>query len=172
MSDQDYSYRSSLKQVERETPATARTLVFVLLAIMVVSAIIGTAGWGLGWFSDAGAVAQKEFSASAVLQKYEWFKDAAAQLDAKKANIEAYRRRQESMKSSYGSKPRSEWDRSDKEQFNLWEQELAGTVANYNGLAAEYNASMAKSNWAFANAGNLPKGAEPLPREYREYVVQ
>ena len=63
-----------------------------------------------------------------------------------------------------------QWPREDREQFNLWEQEVAGIKASYNMLAADYNAQMAKFNWAFAERGKLPEGAtDPLPREYKPY---
>jgi hypothetical protein len=76
------------------------------------------------------------------------------------------------MEKAYEGTPRKDWDRTDKEQFNLWEQETSGVVASYNSLAAEYNAAMSKINYAFTNIGSLPKGAsEPLPREMREYAL-
>lgn len=142
--------------------------------IAVVLAVIATLGAGhfvFGWFSNASDTAMQQYSASAMLNKYEWFKDASAQLDAKQANIEVYKNRQRGLEQSYGNKPRSQWAREDRDQYNLQSDEIAGTVASYNQLAAEYNAQMAKFNWRFANAGALPAGADrPLPREYRPYV--
>lgn len=168
----DYDYRGDLKRVEREVPSTARTILIIILAIMLLGAVTGVVGWGLGLFSEAGQVAKQELGAKALLKKYEWFKTVSAELDAKRANIEIMKGRQTAMMTSYGSTPRAKWDRTDKEQFNLWEQEVAGTIANYNGLAAEYNAQMAKANWAFTNVGSLPQGADKaLPREYRTYVT-
>jgi hypothetical protein len=74
------------------------------------------------------------------------------------------------MREDYKGQKRSSWDRTDKETFNTWEQELAGIRASYNGLAAEYNAQMAKMNWAFCNIGKCPPGStNPLPREYKPY---
>jgi hypothetical protein len=47
-----------------------------------------------------------------------------------------------------------------------------GIKASYRTLAAEYNAAMAKFNYRFANAGDLPEGAtEPLPREFATYAI-
>ena len=63
--------------------------------------------------------------------------------------------------------------KTDREQMYVWMSEVAGIKANYNQLAAEYNANMAKFNWAFANKGQLPIGAEvPLPREFKPYTTQ
>ncbi len=75
------------------------------------------------------------------------------------------------MDKTYAETPRINWPRTDLEQYNLWTTELAGVIAAYNSLAAEYNAQMAKENWAFCNVGDLPAGAtEPLPREFAAYM--
>jgi len=124
-----------------------------------------------GWVGETQQVAKEQFGPRALLAKYEWFKDSAAQLDKKRADIRVYSVRLSSMLDSYSSIPRYQWDRTDKEQWALWQSELAGVKASYNGLAAQYNSQMAKFNWAFANAGSLPQGAtEPLPREFKPYV--
>jgi len=123
-----------------------------------------------GWFSDASATAQKEFGVSALLKKYEWFKDASAQLDAKQADIGVYQSRIDGLKAEYPDTPRTKWAREDREQYSIWSSEVAGIRASFNGLAADYNSEMSKANWAFTNVGQLPRGAEkPLPREYKPY---
>ncbi len=74
------------------------------------------------------------------------------------------------MSEGYVELPRNKWPREDREQYNLWQSEVAGIKASYNTLAAEYNAQMSKMNWRFTNVGELPKGAEtPLPREFKPY---
>lgn len=131
---------------------------------------LGLFGYACGWFTEAGQVAQEQFGARAMLEKYEWFKDASAALDAKLASIQVYEKRFADMKTSYGDTPRSQWSRDDREQWNLWTSEIAGITASYNTLAADYNAQMAKFNYRFANVGELPQGAAtPLPREYKPY---
>lgn len=146
----------------------------VIVLLFLLSAVIGGLGYVFGWFSEGAAVIQEEFGPRAMLKKYEWFKDASAQLDAKAANITAMEQRVVGMEQSYTEEgrllPRTKWARPDVEQYNQWLNEVAGLKANYNSLAAEYNANMAKFNYAFANQGTLPKGAEKvLPREYRQY---
>jgi len=140
----------------------------IIMLMFAFSIVVGVVGYGLGWFQEAAQVAKEEFGPRAMLQKYEWFKDAAAQLNKKQADIKVYQSRLSSMKSDYEGTKRKDWDRTDKEQFSLWQTEVAGVTASYNGLAAKYNAQMAKFNWRFANAGDLPQGAtEPLPREFK-----
>lgn len=143
-------------------------LVFVLFSLG-----FGIVGSVFNWFGEAKQVAQKEFGPSAMLQKYEWFKDAAAQLEKKQADIGVYEGRVKSQDEAYKGVARKDWPRDDREQRSIWESEVAGAKASYNSLAAEYNAQMAKFNWSFANIGELPKGAtEPLPREFKPYTTQ
>ncbi len=134
-------------------------------------ALMSIVGYGLGWFGEAAQVAQQEFGASAMLKKYEAFKDEAAQLEKKQADVKVYETRTIEMNKTYANLPRQKWPREDREQYNTWQSEVAGVKASYNSLAAEYNAQMAKFNWAFANVGELPKGADtPLPREFKTYI--
>lgn len=116
----------------------------------------------------------KEFNATELLRKYEWFKDASSQCDQKLATLQAYEGRFDNLKQMYGvdSLKRSKWNRTDLEQWNVWQSEYLGMKASYNDLSAQYNAAMAKFNYAFTNAGQLPKGATiPLPREYKPYLT-
>ena len=156
----------------KENTMKAKHLVLGMLIFGMVVVGLNVIGHTLGWFGEATQVVREEFGPRAMLEKYEWFKDASAQLDRKKADIKVYKRRLTSIKEDYKGTARKDWDRTDKEQFNLWQQEVAGTIASFNGLAAEYNAQMAKFNWKFTNKGDLPKGAtEPLPREFKTYAI-
>jgi hypothetical protein len=147
---------------------------FVLVLFFIVL------GWGLstvGCFtrlvSETTSVAFDEFGPKAALEKYEWLKDASAQLDKKKADIAVYKSRFAALEASYKGEPRSKWAKDDREQHSIWASEVSGVIASYNGLAAEYNAQMAKFNWRFANVGDLPKGADvPLPREFKPYATE
>lgn len=140
------------------------------LSVLAAVVLISITGYGLGWFQEAAEVSREEFGPRALLQKYEWFKDASAQLDKKQADIGVYESRLDALEAAYDGVGRADWDRVDKQQSNLWRAELAGVIASYNGLAAEYNAEMSKFNWRFANVGDLPRGAtQALPREYRPY---
>lgn len=155
MTDSNNEYREGRKMVERETPSTARTVIIVLLWIMFAGAVIGTVGWGLGWFSEAGQVAQEQFGARAGLIKYEWFKNASAELDKKKADIVLYEDRLASFERDYGT-DRTRWQRDVREQANQARTEYVGVVASHNSLAAQYNANSSKFNWAYAE-GDAPR---------------
>ena len=138
--------------------------VVCLIALFVVDITCGV-------FDNVAKVAKQQLYPEALLQKYEWFKDASAQLDKKQADIRVYESKITSMKSEYNGQKRSSWDRTDKETMNQWDQELAGIKSSYNSLSAEYNSQMSKINWKFCNVGELPPGnLYPLPREYKPYM--
>jgi len=160
------------EQIEKGPKSAFNLAIKVILLVMLLVAVLGGISYIGGFFTETGQVIKEEFGPRAMLEKYEWFKDAAAELDKKNADIQVYQSRLNSMKESYEGLKRWEWGRTDKEQFNLWNQEVAGVVASFNGLAAEYNSQMAKFNWKFANKGMLPQGAnEPLPREFKTYQI-
>lgn len=152
------------KGYKEARPYLAKWIIRAVLLFIGLSIVFGGIGLVGGFFSSGANVVKKEFYPEAMLRKYEWFKDAAAQLDKKRADIQIYEAR---------VKEATTVDRIDREQRMLWMTELAGIKASYNGLAAEYNAQMAKANWAFANVGSLPPGAtETLPREFRTYETR
>ncbi len=164
-------YRGGFKQASSDFRWSLPRVFGIIVLLILLFTGVKVVGTAIGWFGEAAEVASEEFGPRALLEKYEWFKNVSAQLDKKVADISVFRSRVDLMKETYGSRPRYEWDRTDREQLNLWSQELAGVIASYNGLSAQYNAQMAKFNWRFANKGMLPKGAtEPLPREYKPYI--
>lgn len=132
------------------------------ILLLIVLSLVGRA---CTWTSGALDTVQQEVSAKELLRKYQWFKDASAQLDKKVADVKVYDRR---VKVIEGNKNPT---RADQEQLYIWMSEVAGVKASYNGLAAEYNSAMSKINFRFVNVGDLPKGAStPLPREYKPYI--
>ncbi len=146
-----------------------KTFVFTIIFSVAVIGI-SLLSRGCDWLGKAADVVSEQVDPRVMLKRYEWFKNASAECDKKVADIQVYKGRLTSMQKSYEGTQRKDWDRTDKEQFNLWESEVAGVVASYNSLAAEYNAAMAKINYRFTNRGNLPAGAtEPLRREVRAY---
>ena len=143
------------------------------IAILVLIGLFAlfTIGEISRYIRNLSDTAFEEFSPEALLEKYEWFKYASAQLDKKLADIKVYSGRVENMDKAYEGVPRNQWARTDLDDYNLWTSEVSGIKASYNSLAGDYNAQMAKFNYRFANVGELPKGAtEPLPREYKPYV--
>lgn len=155
--------------------SASKIVLWVILGailIIPITCFFSTCNMAAKMTQNANDVVYKEFSPSALLDKYKWFKDASAQLDAKIANMSDYRQRYQSMKEGYGadSLHRSKWNRSDLDQWNTWQSEESGVKASYNDLCAQYNSAMSKFNYRFCNVGQLPQGATVvLPKDYKPY---
>lgn len=142
----------------------------VLFCFFVLSVFFGVWNYTGRVVDNAVETAHEQFDPSVLLKKYEWFKDAAAALDKKNADMRVYAARLKTLEESYKGSPRRTWARDDREQYNIWASEEAGVKASFNQVAAEYNAQMAKFNYRFTNVGDLPGGAtDPLPREFKPY---
>lgn len=173
----DGSYEQWEKEAQRSPFSFGLKVVFagtlLLMACVAGCVVLGVFSTTAGVAHEAATVVREEFGPRALLQKYEWFKDASAALDKKLADVKVYQGRQSAMLASYDGAARKTWAREDREQLSIWMSEAAGIKASYNQLAAEYNAKMAKFNWRFTNVGGLPQGAtQPLPREYKPYVEE
>jgi len=134
-------------------------IILLCVAILIGIFIVGQLVRGC---SDAGDTAQKEYSASAMLKKYESFKDLSAAIDKKRADIEMYQSEIKSLKAD-----------KDCDKINLEQRksELIGIISEHNNLCAEYNSLMSKFNYRFTNAGDLPQtNLTPLPREIKPYI--
>lgn len=143
-----------------------------LLIICALSLASLTSCTVLGaWLTQSGQVTREEFNPRVALRKYEWFKDAAAELERKRADISIMRKSLASLEKSYTGISRADWAESDRSEQAQLTAELNGLQSSYNDLAAQYNAAMVKINYAFANVGQLPQGAkEALPREFKAYI--
>jgi hypothetical protein len=129
---------------------------FFSLVLIGILVIIGFSV--LRTCNDTAEVVHKEFDPSALLKKYEYFKDLSAAIDKKRADIEYYK---EQIK-----------DETDKTELLQLKAEARGIISVHNSLCSEYNAAMSKFNYRFTNRGDLPQSnLEPLPREYKPYIL-
>lgn len=127
----------------------------ISMSLLVLSTILRSCG-------DAADVVHKEFDPSALLKKYEYFKDLSAGIDKKRADIEMYREEIAGMTIQ---------DKDDKFYIQQRKSELMGIISIHNSLCSEYNSAMAKFNYRFTNAGDLPAtNLEILPREIKPYI--
>ena len=109
---------------------------------------------------DTSRVIQKEFSPSAMLKKYEYFKDLSAAIDEKRATIDVYQSQLSGIKDHEGF------------QYQQTQAEMIGLISMHNSLCSEYNSAMSKFNYAFCNRGTLPaSNLAPLPREIKPYIL-
>ena len=134
---------------------------------IIVGVIFGFIIFGtiLRGCDDAAQTVNKEFNASALLKKYEDFKNLSAAIDEKRAEIEMYQSEIQEMSEN------KSMDKDDKFYLQQRKSELLGIISIHNGLCADYNSAMSKFNYRFTNRGDLPAtNLEPLPREIKPYI--
>lgn len=133
-----------------------------IITVVMVFITLAVASTTCNWFADGTKVINTEFNPSALLKKYEYFKDLSAAIDKKRADIEMYHSEISSMKIE---------DKSDKFYIEQRKAELIGIISIHNQLCAEYNSAMSKFNYRFTNRGDLPAtNLEPLPKEIKPYI--
>jgi hypothetical protein len=111
--------------------------------IVICIAIIGI-NFIVSGCNDTAKTVQKKFNASALLKKYEYFKDLSSAIDKKRADIQVYEEELSSMKIE---------DKDDKFYYQQRKSEVLGLVSIYNGLVSDYNSQMSKFNYRFTNKG-------------------
>src|SRR5271166_5444599 len=83
--------RDEMKQAEEIAGAIRRIRWWrMALGAFLVLLVLGAAGRALSMCGEASDVAQSEMGARALLQKYQWLKEAHAQLDKKQADVRVY----------------------------------------------------------------------------------
>jgi hypothetical protein len=128
----------------------------IIIGLIISFSIIRSCG-------NTADTIHKEFSSSALLKKYEYFKDLSAAIDSKRADLNAYKANLQ----DYNTK-----DKDDKFYYEQSKAEAMGILMIYNQLVADYNAGMSKFNYSFCNVGTLPaSNLEPLPRQYKPYLL-
>jgi len=131
---------------------------FFSLVVITITTVFGLAGF----IGDDVSVVHETYGLRSAKEKYEWFKSAADNINAKRDNINAQKAKIASIYKSYEGEKRRNWDRVDKENIAVWETELAGMISNHNNLVAEYNAAAKKITWNFARSNELPQSFETL----------
>lgn len=152
-------------------------IVFSLCVVLLTGCtlVMRGCGWAAGivgrGVNESVEVGFAELGPEALNQKYEWFKNVLAQLDAKDASLSAMASKMDQMREDYGDASRANWDRIDKQTMSQWAAERDGLKLSYNNLAAQYNAEMAKWHTEFLNVGKIPAGGDPnMPREVAPYI--
>lgn len=162
------NWEKHAKTLEKGPKSATLTIIKGGAILIFIGVIFSILSGILGWFGEAAQVARNEFGPQAALTKYEWFKDTAAGLDRKQANIKVYSARL----ATFDGMSRKDMDRTDKTQQAQWLAEVAGVKASYNTLASDWNSQISKFNWSMF-LGDLPPGAETLlTKEYSPYETR
>lgn len=143
---------------------------FAILAFVIVTS---TVGYFLGWFGEAAQVAQKEFGATAALQKYEWFINQANAIKKADQDIKMFEQRSQAVDDQYATygKEHAKWPPDVRLQYNHEKQQtrddLVAVASNRNTLVQEYNAQSEKFNWSpFQTRPDKPS------QKFEDYVVK
>ena len=144
---------------------TLSVALMIWLGLFAFGAFTGTVG-------SAAKILRDEISPVELNRKYEWFKDAYAVLESKRATLDGYKADRVGLDKTYGADA-SKWPRDVRTDQSLLRSEARGIAASYNNLAADYNAEMAKWHTRFINVGRLPAGGNgELPREVAQYIYE
>ena len=133
-----------------------------ILTVIISIICIGAFSYAMRSCGDATEVANKEFDASALLKKYEAFKNMSSAIDKYRAEIDMYRNEIAGMDVK---------DKDDKFYIQQRKSELFGIISMHNNLCSQYNSEMSKFNYRFTNVGDLPAtNLQPLPKEFKPYI--
>jgi hypothetical protein len=135
-------------------------LAFLVLVVLPVTLYIA------GYIGQTANVVTSEIAPAVIQQKYVWFQNQKAAIDNSDANI---RGQINSALVKKSDQNRSDWDRTDKEQFSRSVDDVMGTIALRNGLVRDYNSAMSQWQMNFANLGSWPKGAQYQPNDFRNF---
>ena len=156
-----------LDEADKRGPGSLGRYLITLTAGLVLFA--GVLFGGIYLLGNAAGVVHGELGAKALNEKYEYFKDASAKLDALLAGIEVQKGKLDSTKQLYGADA-TKWPEDVRERYSKADTEFRGMVLNFNNTASKYNSEMSKFHTSFPNAGLLPEGAKNAPRrDFREY---
>lgn len=149
--------------------STGRIIVIAVLLLVGLPLVT----YVMHYISASANVVANEIEPSVIQQKYEWFQNQKAAIDNADTNI---RIQINAAKAKKSDQNRSDWDRTDKEQFSRSIDDIGGVIALRNGLVRDYNSAMSQWQMSFANLGSWPKGAkyqktdfDKFPGSYPEY---
>lgn len=116
-------------------------------------------------FVDDGVrTAHQEYDPSAMLKKYEWFKNQSARIQKMDQDIANSKKLRDGIKGQFeadNGKDHKSWDPVTRKQYqdkvDLQDQMVMATVSQRNSIVADYNAQSAKFNWSsFKTNDDLP----------------
>ena len=133
--------------------------------LFIMLAFVGIVSLGSCGFVDDGVrTAHNEFDPSAMLKKYEWFKNQTQFIQKSQKDIANAKTLRDGIKAQFeedNGKNHTSWDPVTKNQYqskvDLQDQMVMAITATCNGIIADYNAQSSKFNWAyFKDKSDLP----------------
>lgn len=140
----------------------------VLILILGLSILVGSVGYGLGWFSDAAQVAKEEFGPKAMRDKYTWFIQQAESIKKMDQDITNFEARLKSIEDKYAKYGKPENWRPDISTMYNHESQVAkddvnAVISQRNNLVKEYRAQSKNFLWK-----NFEKETNRPPQDFAE----
>ena len=136
---------------------------------LIALAILEVVSWAGHMSSDAATVVSNEIQPSAIQQKYVWFQDQKSAIDKADTDIS---NQIIAAKVKKTSDNRSNWTRTDKEQFSRSIDDIVGVIANRNNLIRDYNSAMSQWQMQYFNVGKWPAGSKYTQDDFRNFPEQ
>lgn len=139
-----------------------RKQLFVIIGIILLGMLITASS--CRWVNDGVETAHQEYDPSAMLKKYEWFKNQSARIQKMDQDIANAKTLRDGIKAQFeadNGKDHKSWDPVTRKQYqdkvDLQDQMVMANVSQRNSVVADYNAQSAKFNWSsFKTNDNLP----------------
>jgi hypothetical protein len=139
-----------------------KKLLLVIAGFILIGLYITTSS--CRFVDDGVETAHQEYDPSAMLKKYEWFKNQSARIQKMDQDITNAKTLRDGIRSQFeadNGKDHKSWDPVTRKQYqdkvDLQDQMVTATVSQRNSIVADYNAQSAKFNWAsFKTNDDLP----------------
>jgi len=146
---------------EKKPVGTVAKLGFIIFGFVILISVIG---FFLNPFKQAADIVNQTIDADNVIANYEWFKQRHEDIGAIDTKIIFQDALTKQFKTDAG--PRTNWDRSDKEEYSRLTSILVGLKQQRSDLAAEYNARSRMTNRKIFKAGDVELPVKiPLAKE-------
>jgi len=149
-------YRKEASEVLNEAPWTIWKIGFKVVLPTLLFVFVATWLMGIGSIASQPMKAvQKTMDADNMIYNYEWFKQMNGNISASAIQIHNAQGRVDQFKADAGE--RSEWDRTDKEEYSRLTTTLLGLQNHRESMVAEYNARSKMVNKSIFKGKDLPE---------------
>jgi hypothetical protein len=139
-----------------------KKLLLLIVGVILLGIIVTTSS--CRWINDGVETAHQEYDPSAMLKKYEWFKNQSQRIQKMDQDISNAKTLRDGIRGQFESdngKDHKSWDPVTRKQYqdkvDLQDQMVNATVSQRNSIVADYNAQSSKFNWApFKTEHDLP----------------
>ena len=149
-------YRKEVSEITDESPWTIFKIGLKIVLPTLILLFVGSWIVGIGTIvSQPMKAVQKTMDADNMIYNYEWFKQMNENISAASIQINNAQSRADQFKEDAGG--RSEWDRTDKEEYSRLTTTLLGLQNHRESMVADYNARSKMANKNLFKGKDLPE---------------